>query len=210
MSINEEKKFLYSILENITEERKKLTNAYLDIVNKITELEKESRSYREQSETKDAVEKVQNIEFKKEAKTPSIMIEEIVEAEPVEVTKKEDVRTLAEIIEEHNRMRGESDDKPDELSESKIPKEEIEREKDKLPRKSPYLNIDKVNGLISQILKEKGSPMHVKEIFAKLNSMLDNDVNIQNLRNNILPRVCKSNPKIERALRGYYQYNYNG
>lgn len=87
-----------------------------------------------------------------------------------------------------------------------IPKEEIEKEKDKDGRRSPYLNRDKVVGVISSVLREKGIPMNVKDIHEEVQEKLGRKVTIHNFRNNILPRACQKNRNITKAMRGYYQY----
>lgn len=87
-----------------------------------------------------------------------------------------------------------------------IDKKEIEREKDKDGKKSPYLNRDKVAGIIVNVLKEKGIPMSVKDIHSQVEDKLGREITMHNFRNNILPRACVKHRTISKAMRGYYQY----
>ena len=133
------------------------------------------------------------------------------ESSPEETVVVKDERSMKEIIDEHNRSLGLRD--ASEImreSSSIIPIAEIEREKDRLPRRSSQANIDRVKGIVVSMLKKVGKPVHVKEIHVNLNKKLkandEGEVNITNLRNNILPRIMKSNKSIQRVTRGYYQY----
>lgn len=195
MRIGEEKRFLYSMMQNITEERNRLAQSYVELLQRLKELNE--------------LEKLEQNFYNFEIIPP---IDRDMVAEPIP----NDSKTLEDYIQIHNRWLDEAYSEnlsykktADEFKqEEKIPKVEIEKEKDKLPKRSGQLNMDKVYGLITYMLKEKGSPMSVKDIHKGLNERLDVEVKMSNLRNNILPRACKNNPKIQRAVRGYYQYVY--
>lgn len=166
-------------MNNITAERNKLTEAYIVLLNRIGELDKLSQN--EENELEE-VQEVNNLDYLKE-----------------------------QIESRKSRMDSgfrNTEYRTSVLDKSIIPMSEIENEKDKLPRKSAQLNMDKVNGLIVYILKESGRPLSVKDIHSQLNKKLDTDVTMPNLRNNILPRACKKNSRIKRASRGFYQYTF--
>jgi len=100
--------------------------------------------------------------------------------------------------------RAEESEKEKEL----IPKRVIEESKEKEDKKTKkkFLNLDKVVGNIAHVLKDKGTPMKVVDIHAKVQEVMDTNIEINNFRNNILPRATKKNENIQKVMRGYYQY----
>lgn len=195
MDNQEERKFLYSMMQSITEERKNLTEIYLELMKRINKLDVQESNINSNNPT-----------------SFSPMIEDEESHSNVVIDDKTvEGKTLQEYIDFHNQNLKDDYSRNEDsfyINNDIIPKSEIEKEKDKLPRKNVTLNMDKVSGLIVLILKEKGAPISVKEIHRELNERLELEVTMQNLRNNILPRVCKKNPRIERATRGYYQYKF--
>lgn len=120
--------------------------------------------------------------------------------------------TLEEIIENRNRSLGLENVSANNKSKDLIPKSEIQRQKDIERKKRPStLNVDKIKGKVVSILKSSEKPLTVAEIHSILNDNLsdngESEVKIKNLRNNILPRIMKSNKNITRPIRGAYFYN---
>lgn len=181
MNRTDEKLKIYEMMDKITEERSKLTDMYLGLLSRLEVLDESERQ-----------------EVKQEVKVE----DDFLMQEPVEPVVEQ---TLSEIIDEHNRKYNVHVEEPVETP--RIPKIEIERELDKMPKqKYRALDATRANSLVSSALKEKGVPVSAKELYELVTDKTDIKINISNFRNNILPRVMKSNPRIERAMRGYYQY----
>lgn len=179
----DEKLKIYSMMDMITEERSKLTDMYLGLLKRLEVLDESERQ-----ETKEV--KIEDDDF---------LIQE--PHEPV------DERTLEEIIDEHNRNYNEVLDEPVEpVVTHIIPKLEIERELDKLPRRKHTMDLQRASMLITTVLKEKGVPTSANELFELVSEKAQVQIGVKNFRNNILPRVVKSNNRVERAMRGFYQY----
>lgn len=181
MNINEEKAMIYSMMNNLTAERRKITDMYGDLKKRLDELILlETRGLEDLS--------IQGYVDIRNNKMKSLSVENV-------------EREMNKII---KNIETDFEPKEKEI----IPKREIDIEKEKLPKKSSVINIDKAVGAISTVLKEKGEPMQVKDIHEQVEEALEVTIKLANFRNNILPRACKKNPKIQRAMRGYYQYVY--
>jgi hypothetical protein len=60
---------------------------------------------------------------------------------------------------------------------------------------------------IASILKDSQRPLRNQEIYSILKEKGDNQISIQNLTSNILPKLNKDKKiPVERAYRGYWQY----
>lgn len=186
MKISEEKKYLYSMMKSVTEERNKLLDIYHGLTNRLNELNKlELELQNVKPEVKEEVKKVK-------------------EEEIFEEDEEEDNLPLSHFIDLFNKknIEGVQIKEVDYI----IPKTEIEREKDKLPKRSAHVNIDRVTGIIAEVLKDFGVPMSVKDIYRKVNDKHETKIGFANFRNNLLPRATKKNKRIDKAYRGYYQY----
>lgn len=162
----------------------------------------------------DSVEEVEEIKDVEETDSLGVNAVKVDDSEEdnkdSETSEENEKRTLKDIIDERNKQMGMQSSTID--NSVKIPIEVIEREKDRLPKRSAYLNLDRVNGLIISVLKESRKPMHIKDVFNSVNDKLDengeNLVKMANLRNNIMPRIVKINKNVSRVTRGFYQYNF--
>ena len=101
-----------------------------------------------------------------------------------------------------------------ELKEVKVEKVEV---KEKLKpvtkyqingvRSKEYLDRDAVASTIISVLRTDGTPMHMKELYNKVNKKFNGKIGEMNFKNNLLPRIMKQTGQIERArTKGYYQY----
>lgn len=95
----------------------------------------------------------------------------------------------------------------------KIDKQNVEVEKDKYykqtttkTKRSPYLHTDKIIGFIASVLKESPVPIGAKDIHKHVEERMEMEIGINNFRNNIMPRAIKKNKNIQRASHGFYQY----
>lgn len=178
MNISEEKEHLYSMMREITEERRKLTEIYFSL--------------------KQRLDSLNGLEIRG---LEDLSIKGYVDL----FNSREKNQTITNIEREMSAIKNEAEKKEKE-EEYKIPKKEIEIEKDRYAKKSAYLNLDKVIGLISHVLKNSDVPMSLKNLHHSVQEVSDVEIKINNFRNNILPRACQKNKNIQRVSRGFYQY----
>jgi len=176
----DEKLRIYSMMDKITEERSKLTDMYLGLLNRLEVLDESERQ-----------------EVKEEIKVE----DDFLIQESIELVHD---KTLDEIIDEHNQKYNEVLEEP--VVAHRVPKIEIERELDKLPKRKHTMDLQRASMLVSSVLKEKGIPTSTNELFELVLEKSEVKINEKNFRNNILPRVVKGNNRVERAMRGFYQY----
>jgi hypothetical protein len=182
MNINQEKEHLYSMMKDITDERRRLTDIYWDLKKRLDFLNSlEERGIEELS--LDGYIDLHN-KINKEMAVENIK------------------RESSYIIEEIKNPKKEK---------NKVEKE-VEIQKDNIAKKRKgrgnYINRDKVISTLSSILKEEGKPIKVKELYSKVNAVMDIDIKYSNFQNNIIPQAVEKNSKIERVTKGYYQYRF--
>jgi hypothetical protein len=164
------------MMSEITKERSKLTDAYLLLLNRLDKLN----------------------EIELYNKRENVVIEENVQEIPAVE------ESLNDIIDRHNeQFKDEIEVKVEESN--IIPKIEIERELDRLPKNKP-MSSERATSLISEILKEAGNPLSAKDIYSKLCDRTNHRITKANFTSNLLQRALKKNKNIERATFGYYQY----
>lgn len=183
MNISEEKTYLYSMMQEITQERRKLTDIYFSLKERVDELNSiESKGLSE------------------------LNIEGYVDAfnkNNLQVVKNNLRRETERIIEDMEQ-------RPQPAQESLAPKEDIAIAKDREPQaKVKEIPLEKVSGIIAHALKERGTPMSIADLYECVSEQTGGLVKKSNFRNNILPRTLKTNKNINRATRGYYQYIHN-
>lgn len=187
MNINQEKDYLYSMISEMTKERSKLTDAILSLLNRI-----------------DNLNEVERLSHNKEREV--IFVEEPIEFQEPNLPVEE---SLSDIIARHNRENKKHEEvKVEEeikVEESIIPRLEIDRAKDRLPKRKP-LSSERATSLIVEILKEAGKPLGANVIHAKLCEMTSRNITKSNFNSNVLPRAVRGSKNIERATFGYYQY----
>lgn len=96
------------------------------------------------------------------------------------------------------------------------PKPEVKEEKSvQLKAKYPIsglrnrdtLDRDLVASTIISVLRTEKTPMHLQELYKKVNKKFNGKIGQKNFQNNLLPRIMKSTGQVERArTKGYYQY----
>lgn len=96
------------------------------------------------------------------------------------------------------------------IVQAKVAKTYKKAEKPAKPAKTEksggQVSFKKVAEIVVSILKEAGKPVKSSDLFEELNKHPDVEVSAKNFSNNIMFRIAKENPKIDRAMRGYYQY----
>lgn len=185
MNINEEKQYLYSMMSDVTQERRKLTDIYHSLKERLDELN--------------------TLEIKG--------LEELSLSGYVDLHNKRSKEVkIANISREMNRAIDVVEESFNPKVEEVIPKYEIDidkeiEHKEKPVVKSGQFNLDKAVGVVAMILKESGKPMKAKNIYKEICETTNYNVSLSNFTNNILPKICKKNKKVNRAMRGYYQYS---
>lgn len=92
-----------------------------------------------------------------------------------------------------------------------VKEEKSEQLKAKYPisgfRNRETLDRDLVASTMISILRTNQTPMHLIELYNKVNKKFDGKIGEKNFKNNLLPRIIKSTGQVERArTKGYYQY----
>ncbi len=202
MNISEEKKYVYQMMREITEERRRLTEMYFTLKERLESLDKlEQRGledlsiqgYLDYLKMKDQELSTQNI-----AREASNIANTITNS-----------TDRINVIEE--RMKEQNEEKKEEVKLKEEPKfkKEIQEESNRR-RRAKYANVDKVMDEIVRILKEAGKPMSLDEMYKELIDSSEHYVTKNNFRNNIIRRLMQKHKKVERVTKGYYQYRYSG
>lgn len=98
-----------------------------------------------------------------------------------------------------------------ELKEVKVAVKEEVKPVTKFPinglRNKEFLDRDAVASTIISVLRTEGTPMHLKELYNKVNKKFNGKIGEKNFTSNLLPRIMKATGQVERArTKGYYQY----
>lgn len=178
MKFAEEKEYLYNIMLNSSEERKRLTEIYWDAKKRIDEINKMEETGLAELSTKGY--------FDYHNKKTKEMIVENIDRE---------MNIAKQRIEKEYEKKNEI-----------VPEEEIIKEKHKEPKKRSTVDLDKVSVLVADVLREVGRPMSIKEIHEMVAERSEYNITIENFRTNILRKSAEKNKRITKAMRGYYQY----
>lgn len=183
LNISQEKEHVYSLMRDITSERRTLTDIYYSLKERLDDLHKMEQKGLDNLDLKGYVDlhnklasstAIENIE--REAKHQVKIIEDEIKPAPVV----EAPRFKKEIDEQRNNSK---------------------------PRpKAANLGLDQMAITIASILKEENQPMSLPDLHEALQARLDVEIDMRNFRNNIMYRVNKTSDKVERASHGFYQY----
>lgn len=215
MNRSEEKSLIYSMMQDITNEKSRLTDVYVSLLGRLSELDKTDKSEQtvkheeiQKKESSDTVEEIQEIEETSASLLESATTLDDTPKEPlfkVNSNNNDTTESMADIINRHNSQLG--NEEVIEKSTHIVPKTEIQKEIDKLPKKSAQLDSDKVTGYIVTVLKKAGKPLSAKDIYTRICEMSEYEIKKTNFTSNILPRAIKKNKRIQKAMFGYYQYS---
>lgn len=185
MNIQEEKKFIYEMMKDITNERRKLTDIYYGLKERLDFLH-----IQEQKGLEDlSLSGYTNLfnETQKQIAVTNIKREADFLVEKISNNN----------IEESGKI---------EETQSIIREKEIIKDNE-TKKKSRYLNTDKVISNIVMVLKDAGQPLKIKELYNRLVIVMpDEKIDYKNFQNNIIKRAKERNNKIEMPMRGFYQY----
>lgn len=189
MNIQEEKQYIYVMLKDITTERRKLVDMYYDLKKRLDFLNSmEEKGIEDLSITGyiDLHNKIQ-----KEATINNI--------------KRENEHQIQKI--EKKYIIEESKKNEEKIEESIIPEEIIKEEVHKTKvKRTGQISRERIYSSIINALKDAGIPIKISEILKRVNEDLDVAIKKANMQTNILPDLLKINKKIERPMKGYYQY----
>lgn len=239
MNISEEKEHIYAMMRDISDERRKLTDiyyglkermdhlnkiesrgiedlsvlGYVDLYNRHMKKEKEQSFQNIQRDSQSAIQEVRFADnYQRESQPINQPIErveqvqverspeppEVIEQTELEIDPVEEVKVIIPASSVGSKQK-EKTTKATKATKSKRKKRKT----------SSYLNIQEVINTIVDELKDYGSPMTLQALHKAVNDKVDQEITLNNFRNNILPRATKVNDRIEKPSRGFYQYKFN-
>ena len=181
MNIQEEKLFIYSMMKETTEERRKLTDIYyglkerLDFLNNLEQRGIEDLSLKGYADLhnqtyKEAV--INNIKRESEHQIQKIENHHIIEESEKSVIPKEEV---AEAVHKENKKR------------------------------RGIFSADKLQSTTITVLRDAGVPLKLEELLNRVSIVLDSKINKSTFQNNVITKLLEKN-KVDRPMRGFYQY----
>lgn len=176
MNISEEKRYLYDMMKEVTEERRKLTEMYYGLKERLDFLHEQEQKGLEDLSLKGYVDLAN--ETKKQIAVTNIQRETENLVKKIESNNIEESRLTSKINEE--------------ILNSPIKK---------------YTSTESKITKILEILKDSDIPIHIKEIYNKLNEDFP-EIKYKYLTNNLILDALKKYPRIQRVSRGYYQYKF--
>lgn len=186
MNTSEEKKFIYTMMQTITEERRELTKIYYELKSRLDKIDALERRGLEDLSIKGYV----------------------------DLHNSNNVKAISDNLNRevnHIVKKLEQSPKPKEKISQKIIHEAKDAETSSRTQRG--LPLERAAGIIAEVLREHGIPMSVKDLYDEVSKRIEQDggyVKRANFRNNILPRARNLNKNIENVSRGFYQYRNNG
>lgn len=186
MNIGEEKEHIYSIMREITAERRELTEIYYNLKKRLDELTRlEERG-------------LDTLSLKGYADLHNKMSRET----SIANIKRESNKAV-KIIEEESRVDEDVHSNRENL------KKQIQKDKSESKPKRVSISFERMVSMVTNVLKEHGAPMKLDDLYNVINEKTNGAVGKKNFSNNIMYRMVNSSDnKIERAGRGYYQYRF--
>lgn len=182
MNIQEEKAYIYEMMKEVTQERRRLTDIYYGLKERLDFLFLQEQKGLNDLSLKGYTDLY--TQTQKEIAATNIQREATYAIKQLEL--------------------------PIEKKEEILPKIEVEKEKEIIGienrKRKGKLNIDKVTMLIVKVLKEHGAPMKKESLYEKVQGLSDLEITKQNFSNNLLRKAIDKNNKIENIMKGFYQY----
>lgn len=204
MDLREEKRFVYSMMESITQERRALADAYFDLKKRLDKLDElETRGldeisvkgyfdmYNERNKTLESTNIKREIEHSND---------------PVDIAAR-NRENLQKAMESRVRQIQEPEKPEQKFSNTEID-DTKQRDKNRLPKKSSQLDVKKIVSAIKMVLRESGAGMSITDIHKGVERHLDMDIPLKNFRTNHISRAIDE-PTIVRVGRGFYKYSYD-
>lgn len=180
MNITQEKEYLYSMMKEITQERRRLTDMYYGLKERLDFLHQQEQKGLEELSLKGYTDLHNQIQ--KEIAVTNI---------------KRESDFLVEKIESYNI---------EEIEKPIIPQEIIEEEKRVVKRRKGKVSKEKIASIMVEVLKEEGIPLKLQNLMEKMIEKLETDFSKSSFQNKVIPYVMEKYSRIEKVGRGYYQY----
>lgn len=190
MNVGQEKEHIYSIMRDITAERRRLTDMYFEMKKRLDSLYELEEKGLYDLDIKGYVD-LRN-ELNREASLRNVA--------------RESENAINKINEDFDSRSSEEDEEKKSIIKKSINKERsLYKDSQDKPDVTSY---ESMKSLVRTILMENGSPMSLDELLEAMNKRIeDGAITKKNLSSNILYRIFKDNDeKIKRVSRGYYQY----
>lgn len=190
MNVGQEKEHIYSIMRDITAERRRLTDMYFEMKKRLDSLYELEEKGLYDLDIKGYVD-LRN-ELSREASLRNVA--------------RESENAINKINEDFDSRSSEEDEEKKSIIKKSINKERsLYKDSQDKPDVTSY---ESMKSLVRTILMENGSPMSLDELLEAMNKRIeDGAITKKNLSSNILYRIFKDNDeKIKRVSRGYYQY----
>lgn len=185
MNVTEEKEHIYSLMRDMTEERRKLTDMYYSLKTRLDDLNKFEQKGLEDLDLKGYVDLHNN-------NNRDTIVRNV-------------ERESKNVINKVNKESEELKEKEEHEKEPKF-KKEIDNQKDSIKTPKKRKSIEYYISVVSEVLKEHGAPMSLSDLHKEVNRKTEADVSPKNFSTNIMYRINKKSTKIERVAMGYYQY----
>lgn len=188
MNINREKEYIYKLMKELITERRQITATYFDLKERLDELTKlEQRGLTDLN-----------------IKGYTDLHNDLSKDRAINNIKRESEHQINKISKEAEQANISS--KQSNLN------EEVDKHKINSPPKSNRISLDRIISVITQILKESGTPLSTNQLRDAVNSKLEGEYYIgkSNFGSNIMYRINqRTDTNIEKVHRGYYQYRLN-
>lgn len=193
MNIDEEKEHVYTLMKEITVERRKLTEMYFSLKERLDDLSKlEQRGLTEMS-----LQGYVDLHNKMQKDYSESAIKNIERESQYSIRR----------IERDNREREAEEKRKEEPKFKKEIQEEKNERRASVLKGKKNVSIERIASIVSSILRENGAPMSASDLHEELNNRIEQNITRKNFNSNIMYRINKmGNTRIERPTRGYYQY----
>lgn len=234
INIAEEKKYLYEMMQDITKERRTLTDMYFDAKKRIDDLNRleedgmkdlNINGYVDMRNEANRKRMIDNIQRESEYKINQINqdsrelsghYQEPSLFNPHEIAEqryRDNVNSgmsNKRYEEEREEIKPQSNsttavkEKPKTKSKPKSTKE-FEKGKHRFTSEE----IQNIFQNVEDVLKEEGIPMNNQQVLKKINKRMNLDMDVKYFRQNIFFRCVGKNDNISKVSKGYYQYDLN-
>ena len=232
MNVSEEKNYLYGMMKDITDERRRLSEMYMSLKTRLDQLntleekgvtELSTKGFFDYFNNSDTTIQITNVQREAQATINRELEKEKDIPMPrryadIDLATKVSEETIQKIADENPAQQVAAT-----TMESIIPQEKIEEMKDKdfknsktKPRKQVKkrgtrvitgLSTKEANEMVEEILKERIEPVSNKELYdLVVQKSGHKDITLKNFTGNVLTRIFKMNEHVVRSGTGFSQY----
>lgn len=193
MSVFTERQAIKQRMSDIREERRELASEYYKLMDRLRELDSKER---EAIDTESVVGSLTDA-----VNTLSSMVPHI----PAQAL----IKSVAEKLAENQVTVTVEEEEVKEVAPEHVIADQQYRDSEKhlteKPQRIGKMKSSELDNLIVSILKEAGVPMRLVDIRNKVQEEIGYEIN-QGTFHNRVNRISENNPKVQKAMRGYYQY----